>query len=115
MRSKGNADKDRPGFGPMGGGMNGPHIGMMEKDLGLSTEQVDKIYKVHRNYMDRFYQSRNDADKVRELRAKQDKEIESILTPEQKKKLDELKTKHPMNGKKPGDGKGRHRMMDNNK
>ncbi len=105
MRGKGMMDGNCPAFGPMGG-MHGRHIGMMQKDLGLSNDQLDKIYRIHRDNMDKFYQNRNDADKVRELRTKQDAEIEKVLTPEQVTKWNELKKNHPMYDKRPQDGKG---------
>ena len=111
---KGMMDKNCPAFGPMGG-MNGPHLGMIQKDLGLSNEQVDKIYRIQRDNMDKFYQNRNDGDKVRELRTKQDAEIEKVLTPEQITKWNEFKKNPPMMyDKKPRDGKGHH-MMGNDK
>jgi len=112
MKNKGMMNKDCPAFGLMGG-MQGPHIGILQKDLGLSDEQVDKIYKIHRDNMDKFYQNRNDGDKVRELKTKQDAEIENVLTAEQKTKWNELKNNHPMYDKKPRNGKGHH-MMENN-
>jgi Spy/CpxP family protein refolding chaperone len=105
MQGKGRMNDNCPAFGPMGG-MHGQHIGMMQKDLGLSNDQLDKIYKIHRDNMDKFYQNRNDADKVRELRTKQDAEIEKVLTPEQITKWNETKNNRPMYNKKPQDGKG---------
>ena len=110
-RDKGMKDGKGPGFGPMDG-MAGPGTGMMQKYLGLSDEQVEKIYKIQRDYMDNFYKNRNDGDKVRELRTKQDAEIDNVLTPEQKTKRDEFRKNHPMRDNKPKDGKGHHRMMD---
>jgi len=113
MRDKRMKDKNCPAFGPMEG-MPGYHLDMLKKDLGLNDEQIDKIYKIHRDYMDKFYDNRNDGDKVRELRTKQDAEIENILTADQKVKWNEFKTHHPQKGKGPRDGKrgGRHHKME---
>jgi Spy/CpxP family protein refolding chaperone len=85
------------------------HMGFMQQDLKLTDDQTDKIHKIRKDNMDKFYQARNDGDKVRELRVKQDAEIEKVLTAEQKAKLEEFKKNHPY-GNKSGDGKGYHRM-----
>jgi len=111
MHDKRMDNKNCKNFGPMGG-MQGNHMGFFQKDLGLSDDQIDKIHKIQRDNMDKFYQNRNDGDKVRELRTKQDLEIENVLTAEQKTKWNDLKKKHPMRDKKTSDGKGYHRMMD---
>jgi Spy/CpxP family protein refolding chaperone len=101
---KGRDDGFRPGFGSHPGmGMFQPDF--IQKDLGLTAEQADKIYKIRRDNMDKFYQNRNDGDKVRELRAKQDAEIETVLTTEQKAKWNELKQRPPEFRDKPGKGK----------
>ncbi len=61
------------------------------KHLGLSDEQVQKVYKVQAKYND-------DIDKleaqIKEMKAKMSKERSEVLTAEQKKRLEEiLKTK----------------------
>lgn len=103
-----------PGFGLMGG-MPGFHYQWFQKDLGLTDEQLDKIYKIQKDNLDKFYQARNDYDKVRELRTKQDAEIDGVLTAEQKTKLNELRKNRPVYDKKPGDGRdgrGHHHHSD---
>ena len=105
--AKNRSNKDCPGFGSMSG-MPGMHMGFMQQDLKLTDDQTDKIHKIRKDNMDKFYQARNDGDKVRELRVKQDAEIEKVLTAEQKAKLEEFKKNHP-HGNKSGDGKGYHR------
>ena len=65
----------------------------MQKDLGLSNEQSDKIFKIRKDYMDKFYQNRRDDGKIKELHEKQMSEIQNVLTPQQKAKLDDLKKK----------------------
>ena len=87
---------DRPGTG-----MGLFNISFLQKDLGLSDDQVDKIYKISRNYMDRFYQDRNDGDKVRELRIKLNSEFDNILSPEQKIKWKDLRSRPPRFRDKP--------------
>lgn len=57
------------------------------KQLGLTDEQVQKVYKVQGKYND-------DIDKleaqIKELKAKMSKERSEVLTSEQKKRLDEI-------------------------
>ena len=88
--------KGRNGF-PVGPhfGIGLFHINFMQKELGLTDDQSDKIYKIHKDYMDKLYQDRNDGDKVRELRAKQKIGIESILTAEQKAKWNDFIIRPP--------------------
>jgi len=97
------------GFGATSG-MPGFGIGFMQKDLKLTDEQIDKIYKIHKDNMDKFYQARSDGDKVRELRVKQDAEIEKVLTAEQLTKWKEFRKNPPCDGK-PGKGKSHRGMM----
>jgi len=106
-QGKGMQNKDCGRPGAMGtGGMPAGHFIMIQKDLGLSNDQLDKIYKIQKDYMDKFYQNRNDGDRVRELRRSQDAEIDKVLTAEQKTKLNEKKKNHPMMK----EGKGHHDM-----
>jgi len=107
---KGMRNNGRECFGPMGG-MPGDHFCILQKDLGLSNEQLDKIHKIHRDYMDKFYLNRNDGDSVRELRTKQNAEIDAVFTAEQKTRLGEIKKNYPMKNRKPGYGRGHHGMM----
>jgi Spy/CpxP family protein refolding chaperone len=100
--------RDR-GFGAMSG-LPGMHIGFMQRDLKLSDDQIDKIYKIRKDNMDKFYQARNDGDKVRELSTRQDAEVEKVLTAEQLKKWKEFKSNQPCDGK-PGKGRGQRGMI----
>lgn len=99
-------DRNFPGAGPHAG-MGLFHLNFLQKDLGLTDEQTDKIYKIQKEYMDKFYQNRNDGDKVRELRTKQNAEIENILTAEQKTKLSEYRNRPPRFHDKHWKGKGK--------
>ena len=57
------------------------------KKLGLSEAQVQDVYKIQGKY-------NADIDKleakIAELKAARDKEVKTVLTPEQKKKLEEI-------------------------
>ncbi len=105
--AKGMCGSDREGFGPMGM-MPVFHLFMAQKDLGLTDEQLDKIYKIHKDGMDSIYQNRNDGDRVRDLRKKQEADVNSVLTADQKKKLDEMGTQYPCMDKRSGKGNYHH-------
>lgn len=55
--------------------------------VGLSTEQRDKIYSVQATYGKQIADLQKQIDA---LEARQDADVVAVLTPEQKKKLDEL-------------------------
>jgi Spy/CpxP family protein refolding chaperone len=86
------------GCGGPGEGM-GPGMGflfMMEKELNLTDDQMDKIHKADMEFRDRQYQNMRDHRKA----------IDKILTDDQKKKLDDLRKKGPArDGKRDGKGK----------
>ncbi|HPS58552.1 MAG TPA: hypothetical protein PK514_10650 [Spirochaetota bacterium] len=78
--------------GPGNGMGYGP--GMMFEDLNLTDEQSDKIHKVNMEYREKAWKDRNEHRKA----------IEKILTPEQKKKLEDARKNRSRDWKK-GDGK----------
>ena len=92
-----------------GGGGMGYGPGMMYDNLNLTDEQADKLYKLDREYREK---ARKDREEYR-------KAIDKILTPEQKKKIEDARNERHgrmMNGgkhggKKYGDGDGRGMMM----
>jgi hypothetical protein len=57
------------------------------KKLGLTDAQVQEVYKVQSKYNEEI--AKLDA-KIKELKAARDKEEKAILTPEQKKRLEEI-------------------------
>ena len=62
------------------------HFNMMQEKCGLTDAQVDKMYNIHKDYVDKFHQNRNNPDKMKELREKCSEEMDKVLTPEQKAK-----------------------------
>ncbi|PKL17278.1 MAG: hypothetical protein CVV49_11955 [Spirochaetae bacterium HGW-Spirochaetae-5] len=86
---------DGPGSGF---GMQKPfrHLEMLQYHFDLTNAQVDQIYKIDKDYMDKFHQNRKDADKIKDLREKHRSEIESILTPEQKVRWNEFSKNRPV-------------------
>jgi len=107
------------GGGPGGGICGGPGMGMgqpfhhldrMQYFLGLSDEQVDKIYKIDREYQDKYYQNRKNHDAVQKLRTEHSKAILNVLTKEQKEKWEDFKKNHPGKGQnKNHSGKGQNK------
>ena len=83
-------------------GMHKPfmHFNMMQDKLGLTNAQVDRMYNIHKNYMDEFYKNRRDENKIKELHTKKISEIRDVLTPEQRAKWDEMKKNRKKCGKK---------------
>jgi hypothetical protein len=59
------------------------------KKLGLTDAQVQEIYKVQSKYSDEI--AKLDA-KIKEMKAAREKEERAVLTPEQKKRLEEIVT-----------------------
>jgi Spy/CpxP family protein refolding chaperone len=73
--------------GPGAGmGQSFHHIDRMQYFLGLSDEQADKIYKIDREYQDKYYQNRKNYDAIENLREEHRKAILNVLTKEQKEK-----------------------------
>lgn len=59
------------------------------KKIGLSEGQVQDIYKIQAKYgteIDKY------EAKIKELKSTRDKEVRAVLTPDQKKKLDDILT-----------------------
>jgi Spy/CpxP family protein refolding chaperone len=59
------------------------------KKLGLSDAQVQEIYKIDAKYTAELALLKAKED---ELKATRDKDVRAVLTPEQKKRLEEIQT-----------------------
>lgn len=59
------------------------------KKLGLTDAQVQEIYKIQGKYNEQIFKLKA---QIKDLEATRDKEERAILTPEQKKRLDEILT-----------------------
>ena len=59
------------------------------KKLGLSDSQVQEVYKVQGKYNEEIAKLES---KIKELKAAKEKDEKAILTPEQKKRLDDILT-----------------------
>lgn len=58
----------------------------MKTSLNLTNEQTKKIIDIDSKYREKYEKNRGDYDEIESLRFMHRKEIEEILTPEQKKK-----------------------------
>ncbi len=75
-----------PGYGHMiGSGYDG--YDSYKSELGLTENQREKIHRINSRYREKFFQNRNNRDKLYTLREEQRKEIESVLTKEQKEQF----------------------------
>jgi len=90
------------------GGCGIMHLEFMQKELGLSDEQVKKIFDIGTEYRQKCFDSRKDPEKLKSLREEHMKAVDEVFTKEQKEKRDKLGR---MGGKcgmmGPGKGKGR--------
>jgi Spy/CpxP family protein refolding chaperone len=64
----------------------------LQKELGLTDAQVDRIFDINNKYHRQAYHLRKKGDfaKLRDLRDAHRKEVESVFTAKQKKRLKEL-------------------------
>ncbi len=60
--------------------------------LGLTDDQKQKVYKIQAKYRDEISKLE---EQIKELRGKMAKEQYEVLTPDQKKRLDELRSAKP--------------------
>ena len=74
---------------------------MMQKELGLSDEQVEKIFNIGTEYRDKYFKNRKDQDKIKELMTEHKKAVEAVLDEKQKEKFNSFheKKKHRVKGK----------------
>lgn len=85
---------DRFLLSPRGHHRPGPSPDQWEKDLGLSEGQKARIHEIFKNNDGRVNELRSDFFKhVGEIRSEIRKEIDAVLTPEQKVKQDALMEK----------------------
>jgi Spy/CpxP family protein refolding chaperone len=84
-----------PGYGPRYGRGHGPgyhgygfgRMDAMKAELGLTDKQVEQIFKIGTEYRNKYFENRNNFDKITELRTEHRKAIENVLTKEQKEKF----------------------------
>ena len=78
-----------------GGGFYGiGYLEFLKEEIGVTDEQIQKIIKIDSEYRAKFFDNRKDINKLDELRIEHRKEVEKVLTADQKKKLDEYNNKN---------------------
>lgn len=73
--------------------------GIMQKELNLTADQQDKIFKISQDFRQKMYDNRKDTVKVAEIRVERLKAIIAVLTPEQKEKFNTLQQNRPERSK----------------
>ncbi|HPJ44423.1 MAG TPA: hypothetical protein PLY21_18995 [Spirochaetota bacterium] len=74
--------------GHQGYGMGYHHMEVLSDELKLTEKQVEKIIQIDADYRVKFYQNRDNNDKIITLREEHRKAVYNVLTDEQKKKYD---------------------------
>jgi Spy/CpxP family protein refolding chaperone len=112
-RGGGNCGGPGYGCGDCGGGPGfhdghgGPGYGknsFMKKELGITDKQEQQMFDIGTKYRQKFFENRNDLNKLETLREEKRKEIESVFTKEQNEKLKKF---HEQRGNR-GKGHGPH-------
>jgi Spy/CpxP family protein refolding chaperone len=101
------------GEGPGPGFEGGPGYGKhsyMKKELGITDKQEQQMFDIGTKYRQKFFDNRNDPEKLKVLREEKRKEMDSVFTKEQ---LEKIKKFHDQKGKR-GRGHGPHRDWDGN-
>lgn len=113
-----NANAQRPG-GPGAPGAPGAMMGRGLEQLNLTEQQKQKIAQIREKYRVQLQQVRDSnqtpeqkRERTRKLMEAQHKEVQAVLTPEQKKKLEEWQKNRPAPGtpgvgQRPGAGQQR--------
>ncbi len=97
-------DCDGPGYGNGPGGPGYGKHSVMKKELGLTEKQEQQMFDIGTKYRQKFFDSKNDPEKIKALREEKRKEMDSVLTKEQ---LEKLKKFHEQKGKR-HNGHGPH-------
>lgn len=92
-----------PGFGGVPGyGKNS----YMKKELGITEKQEQQMFDIGTKYRQKFFENRNDLNKIQALHEEKRKEMESVLTKEQNEKLKKLQDQRGNRGRGHGPGRG---------
>lgn len=101
------------GFSPRRPAPHFPSLEMMARELNLSAEQQAKIKAIFERNEERFRELRGDIRKhLDEIRKQLKTEVDSVLTPEQIKKFQELIERHRDSARR---GDDRHRPSEQNR
>ncbi|MBN2402356.1 MAG: hypothetical protein JXN64_08135 [Spirochaetes bacterium] len=85
------------GLGPgIGGGFM--HLSLIQTELGLSDKQLKQIFDIGTQYREKRFESRNDLNKLNDLREEHRKAVESVLTKDQLEKFNDLRNNNCRGG-----------------
>jgi Spy/CpxP family protein refolding chaperone len=86
-----------------------PTLDIMAKELGLSTEQKEKIQEIFKNNEERFKTLRKDMnERLMDIRIQLNNEIKSVLTEEQQAKYEAMIKKYHSQRKREIDKRNKH-------
>jgi len=80
-----------PGNGPqgMGGGLR--HFDFLQKEIGLTDQQIKQIFDLGTQFREKRFENRNNPDKLAQLRDEHRKAVEAVFTKEQLEKANKLR------------------------
>ena len=85
-----------------------PTLDLMAQELGLTTEQKEKIQEIFKNNEERFKTLRKDMnERLRDMRVQLNNEIKSVLTEEQQAKYEAMIQKYHDQRKRDSDNRKR--------
>lgn len=68
------------------------HLDFLQKEIGLTDAQVEKIIRLDADYRIKYHRNRKSPDKLRSLRDQYQKDFDKILTKKQKEKIKKFRT-----------------------
>lgn len=90
-----------------------PDLEQMSRDLGLSAEQKEAIKKIFEGNDARLKELRTEMhNRLSSIRSEIQAQIDAVLTPEQKNRLEEIIAKHRERNKRPAEQKRPESGMD---
>jgi len=89
------------GFAP-GYGHGFRHLEFMKTELGLTDKQVKQIFDIGTQYSEKYFENRNNPDKITELRTEHRKTVEAVFTKEQSEKFNTIKNQRNAPNKRGG-------------
>ncbi len=70
------------------------HLDRLQFILGLSEKQVKKVYNLHKEFLDRYFNNRRNSVALAKIRVEHEKKFKALLTPNQKKRWENFKKSH---------------------
>jgi len=67
------------------------HLDRLQYRLGLTDEQVEKIFRIDQEYREKYFKNRKSFEAVENLRLEREKAVEDVLTDKQKERYREFR------------------------